>query len=329
MSAVSAQIVIRFASAALGPETPEALLKRVGLSPGLDPAAALVQGIDAEAYYELLERAAGDDDHALPIRYAESVRPEDFGALGLALKTATSIREALERLVRHICVLTDSLAYALRESTLTMHGRSHHRRGARIANEGALAAITSLLRQISDDSVRPSAVSFRHAPTPMLDAHRAFFRCPLHFGAEHDALLFDEPTLAIEPPLGDEGLSAFLLGQLESVRAQLEDRTLEARVHRAITDALCDGPPSREQIARRMGMSERTLQRRLADEGLTFRDVANRARREVAQSLLTLPDHTLAEVAFLTGFSDQSAFHRAFKRWSGQTPQEFRAAAQR
>jgi len=330
VSAVTAQIVLRFAAAASDARRSEALLAGVGLSPDLDAAAALERSVDDEAYFDLLERAAGEDDHALPFRYGESVRPEDFGALGLALKTAGSVREALERVARHIFVLTDSLAYELRDerasTTFAMVGRAQHRRGACLANEGALAALVSLLRQIAGAAVVPVEVTFRHPEPGDATPHRAFFGAPVRFDAADDAARFDDETLALRPPLGDEGLSAFLLAQLEDRRARRVDHSLRARVHRAVTDALCDGPPSRARIAKRLGLSERTLHRRLAEDGLTFREVANRARREVAESLLALPDHTLAEVAFLTGFSDQSAFQRAFKRWAGQTPLAYRQA---
>ncbi|MGD2061075.1 MAG: helix-turn-helix transcriptional regulator [Acidimicrobiia bacterium] len=87
-----------------------------------------------------------------------------------------------------------------------------------------------------------------------------------------------------------------------------------------------DGRPRKSQIARRLGMSERTLHRRLAERGETFQSIALRAQREAAESLLSGGGSSLAEVTFLTGFSDQSAFTRAFKGWTGQTPQRFREA---
>jgi AraC-like DNA-binding protein len=84
--------------------------------------------------------------------------------------------------------------------------------------------------------------------------------------------------------------------------------------------------PKAQAIARRLGMSERTLQRRLADEGLSFQKLVDEARRELAEGLLVRSDYSLAEVAFLTGFSEQSAFNRAFKRWLDQTPAAYRQA---
>ncbi|MCB9592650.1 MAG: AraC family transcriptional regulator [Sandaracinaceae bacterium] len=325
MRGVTAQIAIRFAEAATDPGARDDLLARAGVTPSTERATALRQSVGVEAYYDLLERAAEEDDHALPFRYAASVRPEDFGAMGLAFKTASTLREALERLVRYVLVISDSLTYELAEDgRLVMRGRPRHRRGARLANEGALAAVASLLRQVTDSRVPLVEVTFRHPGPRSTREHRAFFGCPVRFGAPDDALRFDARTLASPTRLADEGLSAYLLAQLEDLRDRQAEPSLEARVQRAVADGLCDGPPSREAIARRLGMSERTLHRRLAEGGLSFRAVADRARREVAESLLNDAAHSLAEVAFLTGFSEQSAFSRAFKRWSGQTPLAFR-----
>lgn len=329
MSTVTAQIALRFAAASRA--SADELLAPLRLSPDLGRAEALNVSVPVSAYYDMLERAAPPDDLGLPLRYGASVRPEDFGAMGLALKTAMTIREALERVVRYIVVLSDSLEYRLHATeggaSFRLLARPGDRRGARIANEGALAALITLLRQIADEPVDPVSVRFRHGG-PVSDAqHRELFRCPVHFEADTDALDFDGATLATEARLGDEGLSAFLLAQLETLREQHVDRSIAASVRGAVTDALCDGPPSRDAIARRLGMSERTLHRRLAEQGLGFRAIADQARREVAEQLLALTGHSLAEVAFLTGFSDQSAFSRAFKRWVGQTPGAFRQAA--
>ena len=170
------------------------------------------------------------------------------------------------------------------------------------------------------------SVRFRHPAPSTIAPHRAHFRCSVRFDADADAIDFDADTIALETRLGDAGLSAFLLAELEQLRDRRAERSLAEQVRDAITDALCEGVPDRQRIARRLAMSERTLHRRLQEEGLAYRALVDQARRSTAEALLVLPDHTLAEVAFLTGFSDQSAFSRAFKRWSGQTPGAFRDA---
>jgi AraC-like DNA-binding protein len=125
--------------------------------------------------------------------------------------------------------------------------------------------------------------------------------------------------------LGDAAVSDFLTGHLEREIGSLQaDVSVRAALLRRITPALSDGVPQAADIARDMGMSERTLYRRLAAEGLTFRDVLTEAQSSLAKDLLRDSDNSIAEIAFLTGFSEQSTFSRAFKRWFGQAPAQFR-----
>jgi AraC-like DNA-binding protein len=147
------------------------------------------------------------------------------------------------------------------------------------------------------------------------------------FRSSVDGVHLATEQLAQRTLLADEGLSVYLLEQLDELKARTSERSLVSSVRGAVADALPDGQPSKSRIARRLGMSERTLHRRLAEQGESFQDLVTRARREAAESLLRSGDHNLADVAFLTGFSDQSAFTRAFKRWTGETPAAFRGAA--
>lgn len=330
MGSVGTPVVRRIAQASRGPEPPAELLARVGLTLEPEPAGWAGESVAEDAYYDLLERAAGPDDHGLPFRYAAALRPDDLGALGLALKTASTVGDALHRLVRYILVLSDTLEYELVDrpggQVIALTGRPGLRRGAALANECALAAITSTLRQIVGVRLVPREVTFRHAAPADAGPHRAFFGCPVTFGAPLDGVHLSADALARRTLLGDEGLSAYLLAQLDALRADTADRSIAAAVRGAVADALPDGPPSRAQVARRLGMSERTLQRRLADDGASFQDLSTQARRDAAEALLRAGSHNLAEVAFLTGFSDQSAFTRAFKRWTGSTPAQWAAA---
>lgn len=330
MGSVGAPVVRRIVEVSRGPDRPDELLAGVGLSPDVDRSAWAHEFVEADAYYSLIERAAGPDDHDLPFRYAEALRPDDLGALGLAVKTAPTVGDGLRRMVRYILVLSDTLEYELLDRSwgqvFALNGRPHNRRGAALANECALAAITSVVRQIVGTEVRPREVTFRHAAPPTDRPHREFFGCPVGFEAPLDAVHLASDDLARPTLLADEGLSAFLLAQLDDLSTQRSERSLVSAVCGAVADALPDGPPSRSQIARRLGMSERTLHRRLADHGESFQALATRARRDAAESLLRSRSSSVADVAFLTGFSDQSAFTRAFKRWTGETPAAFRAA---
>ncbi|GHF52466.1 helix-turn-helix transcriptional regulator [Seohaeicola zhoushanensis] len=125
--------------------------------------------------------------------------------------------------------------------------------------------------------------------------------------------------------LGDSAVNAFLTAHLESELGPLsEEASLRAALLRRLTPSLSNGVPQAAVIARDLGMSERTLYRRLAEEGLTFRDVLVQAQSALAQELLRDGSNSIAEIAFLTGFSEQSTFSRAFKRWVGKAPAQFR-----
>lgn len=328
MGSVGTPVVRRMIQVARTEEGVDELLASVGLSPEPEGPGWAGESVDEDVYYDLIERIVDIDDDSFPVRYGEALRTDDMGALGLAMKTAPTIRDALGRLVRYVLVLSDTLEYALvREPwgrVFALNGRPHHRRGAALANECALAAVTSTLRQVSGERLSPREVTFRHAALSADASHREYFGCPVTFESSIDGLHFDDQQLARRTLLADDGLSAYLLGQLDALRAQNSGRSLVTDVRGVVADALPDGPPSKSQVARRLGMSERTLHRRLAEHGATFQDLATEARREAAESLLRAAHHNVAEIAFLTGFSDQSAFTRAFKRWTGATPAAYR-----
>lgn len=330
MGSVGTPVVRRMIQVAHGPHDPDDLLERVGLPAEPEGPSWAGQSIDEDTYYDLIEHIAGPDDHGFPFRYADALHVDDLGALGLALKTAPTIEGALERLVRYILVLSDTLEYELTDAAagrvFALTGRPHHRRGAALANECALAAVLSSLRQIHGSRLTPVTVMFRH-PGPADDhQHRAFFGCPIGFDAATDGIELSHTDLAEPTLLADDGLSTYLLHRLDDLKARTSQRSIVDNVRAAIADALPDGQPSKSRIARRLGMSERTLHRQLADHGETFQAITTQARRDAAQALLTTTGHSLADVAFLTGFADQTAFTRAFKRWTGQTPAAYRTA---
>ncbi len=328
MGSVGTPVVRRMVQVARCPDPPEVLLSTVGLTPGPEPAGWNGESIDEVAYYDLIERIVGPDDADFPMRYGDALRCDDLGALGLAVKTAPTLGDALHRLVRYILVLSDTLEYELRDEpwgrVFALTGRPHHRRGAALANECALAAVASVVREVVGGDLAPRAVTFRHPAPATARRHEEYFGCPVRFGSALDGIEVATDDLARPTRLGDEGLSAYLLARLDELRLRSAERSLVADVRAAVADALPDGQPSKSQVARRLGMSERTLHRRLAEHGESFQGLVTGARRAAAETLLRAGDHSVAEVAFLTGFSDQTAFTRAFKRWTGQTPAAYR-----
>lgn len=328
MASVGTPVVRRMIDVADPRHGRDDLLASVGLPPGQPDVGWAGEAVDEGAYYALLERIA-DDDPDFPFRYGRALRPDDLGALGLALKTAATIESALERLLRYVLVLSDTLEYEFVDSAdgraFALVGRPHHRRGAAIANECALSAVVSMLRNIIGDPIAPSLVELQHAGPDDDRHHREYFGCRVSFDAPTNSIHLPHALLARRTLLADDGLSSYLLARLDDLAARKATRSIVDDVRAAITDALPDGQPSKSRVARRLGLSERTLHRHLTDQGETFQAIATRARREAAESLLATSRHSIVDIAFLTGFSDQTSFTRAFKRWTGTTPAAFRS----
>lgn len=285
------------------------------------------------ALWDAIMRGLPDREHAcgFPIRYARTIRTDDYGALGLAQKTAPDLRSAIERAVRYSVVLTDSSTLALTTAgdvSQFVFQRDHDQRlGVRCANEAALGEAIIVAREITGINVRPRRVYFHHEAPSAIAEHNAIFGAVLEFGAERNAIEFDSAALDLPVIKADAGMSRFFLDYLDKMLAERPpEPALVQELARVIGDELPGGLPKMSAVAKRMGMSARTLHRRLAKQGTSFQTLVEDTRKVLAKQLLRTTPHPLAEVAFLLGFSEQSAFQRAFKRWTGATPRAFRAA---
>lgn len=291
--------------------------------------------IEDTEYYRLCERVARADENGVtvPLRVGSLMRCDDYGAFGLAFKSAVDLRRSYQRAERYGLVLTSVAAYEV-----TTEGDSHfmilHREGERdlglrLSNEQTVVAITQISREVSQHDFIPLAIHFKHPCPGETSAHEDYFGCPVLYNSDRDALELSEATITAPNKLGDASISEFFDTHLEKELAETADHTsLAKRMRIQISQTLSEGVPRVSEVAERLSMSPRTLQRRLSDQGLSFQSLVDESRRELAKRLLRKTDYALSEVAFLTGFSEQSSFNRAFKRWAGQTPRSYRLAVQ-
>ena len=309
-----------------------ALLESVGVDPDgtVDPS-IMVSDTD---YYDFLESIAHSDPKAtdLPLRVGATMRCDDYGAFGLAWKSALDLRGSYERAERYARVLTSVATYQVRNTEggayMHLHREGERRLGLRLSNEATIASIAAISEEVCTARFQAQAIFFSHRPPPCTAAPEQHFGCPVPFGTDMDALLVRDAQLRIPNRLGDRSISNFFDSHLEEELAKYDDEAaLERRVRIQVSQALSQGVPKISDVAGCLGMSGRTLQRRLSARGNTFQTLVDEARRELARRLLEQTEYPLADVAFLTGFSEQSAFNRAFKRWSGQTPRSFRIQA--
>ena len=286
--------------------------------------------IPDDSYYRMLERLATQVDVTdLPVRVGASMQLDEYGALGLAFKAATNLRASYDRVERYARLWTSVVRYELRtgpEGVLfIVHRPGERRLGMRLSNETTLAASVSIARQVSPQPVTPVRVLVQHAAPGDISAHEHWFGCPVLFDAGMDAILYGADTMAQPNMLGDAGISRYLLSHLDAELSEITtDPPLVSQAKRAIAQALSEGAPKMVDIARGLGLSARSFHRRLSDHGVSFQTLTEETRRDLAEGLLRDDRHSLAEIAFLTGFSEQSSFTRAFKRWVGVTPASYR-----
>ena len=294
--------------------------------------------IPAAPYYALLEALAEREAPAIGfhMRTCGAVRCEDFGAVGLAWKTAPTLRRSFERMDRYVQLFNRVSAFALEdhgdEAWWTHRRTSPDRRGMYLSNEGALATFVTIWREARNERVAPRRVQLAHEPLGSLAALEAHFECPVEYGAATDAIVFSKAQLDHPNRVGDETVWNFFRTHLSALPdkagTEKEDAAaaadMPAQVRHQVAAVLSEGPPRLEQIAAELGLGARTLQRRLDAAGSSFQTEVARARRDLAMRLVGEARRPLAEVAFLTGFAEQSSFTRAFRRWAGVSPGRYR-----
>ncbi|MFZ7094475.1 AraC family transcriptional regulator ligand-binding domain-containing protein [Primorskyibacter sp. 2E233] len=287
--------------------------------------------IDDQSHFGLIDLIATrhPDRVTLIAAYAQAICVDDLGVLGLALKSAPTLGASLARLERYFRLLSDTAAYWLDrdgdQAALVIESCTPDRAALTLRNECALASNVSKMRAFVRGDLALECVTFRHACPGDPARFADHFGCPVIFGAARDAIVMPVRALDLPNRIGDAAISDFLTGHLDrELDATSVVPPLRADLFRRLSTALSTGVPQAATLAHDMGMSERTFFRRLAEEGTTYRDVVRDVQISLARDLLNRGDCSIAEVAFLTGFAEQSTFGRAFKRWVGQAPAQYR-----
>jgi AraC-like DNA-binding protein len=307
---------------------------RSGLDPrevydaaGLDPRSAATFGtrLPIERIHRAWEIAMRRlRDPALPVRAALVPRSEGRSPLALLMSSCATLREALGPLSQYGATVTDAFAWRLEESAdgATFHFDAPAPRtlGARCHAEYHVADGVHSVRQWTRVAWVPVRVAVRHAAPPDVAAHREHFGPGLAFGAARTEVVL--PRAVIELPLAtaSQALIELLERHIRALAARDQAaQPCAARLRLAMLSELQTGAPiDVGRMARRMGLSQRTLHRRLADDGTTYQRILDETRREIAEEMLELPGARIKEVSLTLGFSDVRAFRRAYQRWTGR-----------
>jgi AraC-like DNA-binding protein len=314
-------------------------LRTLGLDPGpvlvatgmdaatLDDAEARIPHEMALALWNEAVRCSGDD--AFGIHAAEEIRPGAFDVLDYATRSSATLGEGLRRFVRYHRVLHDGamvelkvdgsrvvLTHALPEPAALL---------PRQIAEFIVAAWLVVARQATGVDLVPVEVRFRHSAPEDRREHARLFRAPIRFDSDANGMVLR--CEALDAPLvkSDPGLCAVLERHVAELLQQIPTATgFIERVQQLVAKDLASGLPDAGAVARALRMSRRTLQRQLRNDGTSYKEVVDALRRELATRYLSERRVAVGEIAFLLGFSETSAFHRAFKRWTGTTPAAYR-----
>ncbi|MGB0904320.1 MAG: AraC family transcriptional regulator ligand-binding domain-containing protein, partial [Mangrovicoccus sp.] len=242
-------------------------------------------------------------------RVCAGMRCEDLGAFGLAFKSAPSLRHAFQRLSRYTRLINPVADFATVDRgdafCWTLKNPTMPRLGCFLSNEAALGTTLSLCRETTrKPDLTPLRVQFTHERDGSIQPLIEHFGIEPIFGQERDGIQLPLDEMDQPTAIGDASIWRFFTDHMESQLAEQNPPKIPAEI-------------------------PLEMQRRLADRGTSFQALVDEARRHLAQQLLDSSGYSLSEIAFLTGFSEQSAFTRAFKRWEGQSPRAYRQAANR
>lgn len=277
------------------------------------------------ALWEHVMRAL--DDPSVPLRVAESTTVEDHGVMGLAVLTSASGEDALARAVRYGRLFTEAGTWQTRASgeevVIAWVSDMPPSLGGRVASECAVGEFVHAVRLVTGQPFTPARVSFAHAAPRDTTAHDRFFGGEIRWSAATTSFRVPRAVLGLARGSVNPAIGEFILDHAERLLARASgEATLEQRVRAAVALELAAGPVGVAAVARRIGQSERTLRRHLEREGRSFRALVDDVRRERARELIEERRLSLKEITFLLGFSEPSAFSRAFKRWTGVAPRD-------
>ena len=331
MNSNVARAVLEFVAAAGGPAS--SLRDEAGITPA--DLANPRRSLEVARLVNLLNAGARELGYdALGLHVGASFELATLGPFSYAVLNAPTVGVGLANLARY----SAALAQGLGTPSLEVRGETARlelpRFGSADANalrhlsEGGLVVLVRMMRRLRGPDWQPHEVSFQHDAPADTREHAALLCPQLRFGCAATSIRFDARDLRAEVPGADRYLLPIAERQLRDALepAAGSDPWLR-ELEILVASRVCDGHPPIRSVAPQLGLSVRTLQRRLEKRSMLYRDLVARVRFQLARRYLEETSTELEEIAFLLGYSELSAFDHAFRRWADQTPRAFRRAA--
>lgn len=288
--------------------------------------------IPGEQYVALWE-AVGIVSPNIGIELGMQTEANDFGALGHALLCAPSVEKALRALHQFVIVFSQGIVINFECDSRTVYVEYQiviptilYRRQD---SEFTIASIYHQLNLLTGCTTKPTRIDFEHDKPANTSTHKQVFQCPIYFNQPTNRIYLPLDTLRLPVAHNNERLHDALEPYLERQRQQrmISDDILP-QITRMIASGISSGTLSLIDISGQLKLNRRTLQRRLKEQGIEFSSLIEDVRRELAIAYMKGSDYSVTEISLFVGYSEPSSFTRAFRRWTGQSPQQYRSANQ-
>jgi len=268
----------------------------------------------------------------MTVQIARQFHPGMFHALGYAMMSSNSLKDALARIAQYKRVVSNTCSLLLQEShegllfqlNVVCYEDSHRPVIAPSVVETFIATIVQFAREVVDPELHPKKLLLKAGP-PVGQYQAEFFNCEILYHQPIDAILFDSIQASQRLMSGNPLITQVHEKMLDEFLSRIDKSDLIHVVKSRIYQHLALGAPSQVEMATMLGMSLRNLQRRLQEKGSNYKDILEQTRKKLALDYIEQPHLSLGEIGYLVGFSSVGNFNRAFKRWTQQTPGEYRS----
>lgn len=267
----------------------------------------------------------------LPLQVASMVKPSNTGLLGYIASCCSTLGEAFARLQQfeHLIYAVNQLDVVLNQDEVILRWGDERGRPGHLVDTTAIGVLVAFSRTLTDQTLNPRRVQFINPMVKSIQPYSEFFHCPVYFEARWTEVVFSADALNWPLRAPDAVMRQILDQQAELLLKRVStERSPWPLLDRAIQETLAAGSAQVHEVAQRLNLSSRTLQRRLLDMGTSFRQELERVRLAMAKNLLKQGEISLVDLASFLAYNDQSAFTHAFKRLVGETPAKYRKRRQ-
>jgi AraC-like DNA-binding protein len=306
---------------------PDAIFKEAGLNTALINEASARYPVDnaRQAWHLAADHIK---DPCFGIRAGRHCLPSDFHALGYAFLSGETLHVGLNRIALYNEVVTQGISFYIEEDDehliLSYTNARRDLPDIPALEDACWSIVLTLCRMARPEGISPVRVDLIHGATNCRKEDEDFYGCPVNYSQRRSALFFrladvEQPLTAVNTEVAAVNEKA-----LEDYIVRLREDEIQHKVARMITKLIASGQLSDDKVAQALGLSSRTLQRKLSVEGTTFKQILESIREKLALQYINDERLSFSEISFLLGFSEQSSFTRAFKRWTGTSPTEAR-----